>query len=212
MNLLTKAIFALTLFVIIAFTGCNKEAKTKEQKDNSAYIEKIKKHRARYDAWMKTSPESPFNYKSKIEFHPLNYFDIDPNFVFRSKLIPYKKKEELSIYGTKGEERHAIRYGYLTFNKDGKNYKIDVYYNKSKNGEAYYSIWFTDKTTGKETYNVGRYLEFEFNPDTNFVYTIDFNLAFNPYCAYSSEYSCAIPSDKDYLDLSITAGEKKFHE
>ncbi len=68
MNLLTKAIFALTLFVIIAFTGCNKEAKTKEQKDNSAYIEKIKKHRAKYDNWMKTSPESPLIIKVKSNF------------------------------------------------------------------------------------------------------------------------------------------------
>jgi len=180
--------------------------------DYSGYIAKIKKHRAETDEWMKSSNESPFNYKGKVKFHPLNYFDIDPGFVFKSKLVEYKNKEHLSIFGTKGEERASIRFGYLTFGKDDKNYKIDVYKNEGKNNKTYFSIWFTDKTTGKESYEVGRYLEFEYNPDTNFVYTIDFNLAFNPYCAYSHEYSCAIPSDKDYLDLAITAGEKKFHE
>jgi uncharacterized protein (DUF1684 family) len=216
MKLKIHFVFILTIsFSIFLTVACNnKEQKpiATKQEDNSAHIEKIKKHRAEYDEWMKTSPDSPFNHKTKIEFHPLKYFKIDPDFVFKSKLIPYKNKEALIIYGTKGEARNSVRYGYLTFKKNGKDYKIDVYYNKSKNGDAYYSIWFTDKTTGKESYDVGRYLEFEFNPDTNFVYTIDFNLAFNPYCAYSHDYSCAIPSDKDYLDLAITAGEKKFHE
>ncbi|HEX9251924.1 MAG TPA: DUF1684 domain-containing protein, partial [Ignavibacteriaceae bacterium] len=50
-------------------------------------------------------------------------------------------------------------------------------------GQSYYSIWFTDKTTGKETYHVGRYLDFELNDDPEFVYELDFNRAYNPYCA-----------------------------
>ncbi len=202
-------IIPILLFIAL-INSCNKNQNNPI--DNSAYITKINKHRAETDEWMKNSSDSPFNHKEKIKFYPLNYFDVDPEFVFKSKLVQYKNKEHLTIFGTKGEERASIRFGYLTFNKDGKKYKIDVYKNEGKNNKTYFSIWFTDKTTGKETYEVGRYLEFEYNPDTNFVYTIDFNLAFNPYCAYSHDYSCAIPSDKDYLDLAITAGEKKFHE
>jgi len=49
------------------------------------------------------------------------------------------------------------------------------------------------------------------NPDKNFVYTIDFNLAYNPYCAYSPDYSCAVPSKEDHISLAIEAGEKSFH-
>ena len=75
----------------------------------------------------------------------------------------------------------------------------------------YYSIWFTDKTTGEVTYGVGRYIDFEIHPDKDFNYTVDFNLAYNPYCAYSPEYSCAIPTKEDYIDLAIEAGEKNFH-
>ncbi|MGE5401501.1 MAG: DUF1684 domain-containing protein, partial [Ignavibacteriales bacterium] len=67
-------------------------------------------------------------------------------------------------------------------------------------------------TTNDETYGVGRYLDFEKNENPDYVYTIDFNLAYNPYCAYSPNYSCAIPTKDDYVDLAIRAGEKKFHK
>jgi uncharacterized protein (DUF1684 family) len=86
-----------------------------------------------------------------------------------------------------------------------------VYKSFSSKGETYYSIWFTDKTTNDETYGVGRYLDFELNDDENFIYTIDFNLAYNPYCAYNPDYTCAIPTKEDYVDLKIEAGEKKYH-
>ncbi len=71
--------------------------------------------------------------------------------------------------------------------------------------------WFTDKTTGNETYPVGRYLDFELNNDPEFIYKLDFNRAYNPYCAYSDLYTCAIPTKEDYLDFEIKAGEKTFH-
>ena len=88
---------------------------------------------------------------------------------------------------------------------------MNVYQGQTKNGKKYYSIWFIDNTTGKETYGVGRYLDFELNPDTNFIYTIDLNLAYNPYCSYSAKYSCAVPTKNDYINLAVKAGEKNFH-
>jgi uncharacterized protein (DUF1684 family) len=75
------------------------------------------------------------------------------------------------------------------------------------------SVWFTDETTGKETYRVGRYVEVgEENPDPQFVYTIDLNKAYNPYCAYSDLYSCAIPRKEDHIPIAIRAGEKNYHD
>ncbi len=198
--------FSVALLFVIS---CSQKNYTPEQKE---YIAKIEKQRAEKDEWMKNSPHSPFNYKEKVSFEPLKYFPVDPDWVFHSKLYEYPKKDSLIIYGTKGEARPTLRWGYVKIKKDGKEYKINVYKSKARNGEYYYSIWFTDKTTGKETYDVGRYLDFEKVDDTNHVYTIDFNLAYNPYCAYSHHYSCAIPSKEDYIDLAITAGEKKFHE
>ncbi len=195
------------LFLIILLYGCGTDY-TPEQKSYIAEIENIRKEK---NEWMKNDPNSPFNYKGKIEFHDLKYFDIDPNFVFKSKLYEYEPKDTITIFGTKGELRKTVRFGYVKFNYNGSDYKINVYEGKVTEDEVYYSIWFTDETTNIESYGVGRYINFEKNPDPNFIYEIDFNLAYNPYCAYSPNYSCAIPTKEDNLNIAVRAGEKKFH-
>jgi uncharacterized protein (DUF1684 family) len=187
--------------------SCSKNY-TPEQK---TYIASIENERKAKDISFKNDPDSPFNHKSKIHFEPLKYYDVIPSFVFQCKLYQYPIKDTIKLFGTKGEERKTVRFGYVKFNYDKKDYKINVYKGSTKSGQEYYSIWFTDKTTGDETYGVGRYLDFEYNLTPDFIYTIDFNLAYNPYCSYSPEYSCAIPLKEDHIDLSIKAGEKRFH-
>jgi len=116
------------------------------------------------------------------------------------------------IFGTKGEERSSVRYGYLKLNYKGTKFNLNVYETIYQDSLKYYSIWFTDKTTNDETYGVGRYINFELNDDPEHIYSVDFNTAFNPYCAYSSTYSCAIPTKEDHIAVAIKAGEKKFHD
>lgn len=179
--------------------------------DQERYVKDVEEYRKEKNDFMKNNPASPFKQDSSIQFKPLNYYDPDPAFVFKSKLYRYSQKDTISIFGTKGEERKAVKYGYVTFDYKNQPYRVNIYKGTSSSGEEYYSIWFTDKTTGGATYGVGRYIDFDINPDSNYVYTIDFNLAYNPYCAYSAKYSCAIPTREDHLDLAVTAGEKKFH-
>jgi uncharacterized protein len=142
----------------------------------------------------------------------LKYFDVDPAFVFKGRLTEFNPKDTVTIYGTKGEPRIAVRYGFIEINYQNQRIKINVYQGNTAAGEIYYSIWFTDKTTDKETYGVGRYIDFEKADDPDHIYTIDFNLAYNPYCAYSPNFSCAIPTKEDFIPISIEAGEKKFHD
>ncbi|MCX7798680.1 MAG: DUF1684 domain-containing protein [Melioribacter sp.] len=203
-NIILKSI--LTFSIIISIYSCSKKFTDEEL----SYIKKIEAIREEKNNFMKNNPYSPFNYKRKLAFHKLNYYDVDPSFVFKSKLYEYNPKDTIIIFGTKGEPRKTVRYGYLIINYQNKNYKVNVYESKN-NGEKYYTIWFTDKTTNKETYGVGRYLDFEKQSNPNYIYTIDFNLAYNPYCAYNSEYSCAIPTKEDFIPIEIKAGEKKFH-
>lgn len=200
-----KNIFLITVSAVLLF-ACGKNY-TPEEK---VYISKIEQQRIEDNEWYKNDPNSPFNKKGKVEFHELKYYDVDPSFVFKSKLYEYGQKDTVTIYGTKGEPRETVRFGYVQINKDNKDYKIHVY--ESGAEQKYYSIWFTDKTTNETTYGVGRYLNFERQNDPEHIYTIDFNLAYNPYCAYTSNYSCAIPTKEDYIDLAIEAGEKKFHD
>ena len=192
----------------ILFSGCDNY--TENQKK---YISELDEFRAEKNIEFRDSSYSPFNRKSKVEFHPLKYFDANFDFIFTGKLIENKIKDTVKVYGTKGEERKSVRYGLLKLRNEKSKLDVKVYETLARDGiTKYYSIWFTDKTTNKESYGVGRYVDFELNEKAEFVYTVDFNYAYNPYCAYSSEYSCAIPTKEDYLDIAIEAGEKKFHE
>ena len=201
-----KSIIVIVLSILL-ISSCAKNYSPEQNK----YIAEVEQSRKEKDDYMKNDPNSPFNFKGKVEFHPLKYFEVNPNFVFKSKLFEYPSEDTISIFGTKGEERKVIRYGFVNFEYQKKSYRLNVYKGFSKNGNEYFSIWFTDKTTGEKSYGVGRYLDFELNSDTEFIYSIDFNLAYNPYCAYSADYTCAIPTKEDYVDLEIEAGEKKYH-
>lgn len=200
-------ILIIASLVVFILSGCAKENSPEIQK----YIDEVEKSRLEKNDYMKNDPSSPFNFKGKVEFHPLKYYEVNPDFKFESKLIQYDPMDTVTILGTKGEERKLLRYGYFTFTNSDKEFKLNVYEGTSKKGEVYHMIQFTDRTTGEDTYGVGRYIDFELSPDIDFVYTIDFNLAYNPYCAYSKDYSCAIPTKEDHLDLAIEAGEKNYH-
>ncbi len=202
-----KSLAYVIIFALLLFS-CGKNY-SPEQK---AYITKIEKERTDKNEWMKNSPYSPFNGKNKVEFDDLKYFDVDPAFVFQSKLYEYNLKDTITIYGTKGEPRKAVRFGYVSIKYGNQYYKINVYEGNTATGEIYYSIWFTDKTTNNESYGVGRYIDFRKVDDLDFVYQIDFNTAYNPYCAYNPDFSCAIPTKEDFIPIEIKAGEKIFHD
>lgn len=208
-----KLIFILAVMVLILavlFLATKKHSYTPEEEK---YIKQIEEKRTEKDASMKNDSDSPFNKKGKVEFHSLKYFDVDPQFVFHSKLVENEVKDSITTQGTKGDIRKGVRWGYVTFNYRNRDYKINVYQMKSAStGETYFAIWFTDKTTNDETYGVGRYLDFEKSDDPEHIYQIDFNLAYNPYCAYTSNYSCTVPLKEDFINIEIKAGEKKFHD
>jgi uncharacterized protein len=203
-NTITIALFCI---LPVLFSAC-KPNYTKEQK---AYSASVEKQRADKNKEMQFEEGSPFKRDSSIKFEPLKYFDVDPAFVFKSKLHLYSTQDTVETQGTKGDKRKVVKIGYVLFPFDGKSYTINVYKGVSRTGVTYHTIWFTDKTTGDETYGVGRYIDFERNSNPDFVYTIDFNMAYNPYCSYSALYSCSMPTKEDYIDVAIKAGEKKFH-
>ncbi len=193
--------------IIILFVACS----SNETNVDDKYINSILAHRSETDSTMRVELHSPFNRDTTVEFSPLKYYEPDPAFLFKSILFRYDPPDTVEVLGTKGETRQVIKEGFVKLDFEETEYRVNIYKGFSRSGEAYYSIWFTDNTTGEETYGVGRYLDFELNEDPDFVYAIDFNYAYNPYCSYSAIYSCPIPRKEDYLDFLIEAGEKNFH-
>src|SRR5690606_38753559 len=84
--------------------------------EEEQYISSIENERAEKDDYMKNDPSSPFNQDEKAHFEPLKYYDVNPDFIFKSKLYEYEQKDSIKVFGTKGEERQTVKFGYLKFN------------------------------------------------------------------------------------------------
>jgi uncharacterized protein (DUF1684 family) len=111
-----------------------------------------------------------------------------------------------------GDRRHYRRWGRLSFEVDGRPAALTIY---SDPYDEDYFLPFRDATNGDETYGAGRYLDnhrpgVERTGENTFI--IDFNYAYNPYCAYSERYSCPLPPRENWLDVPIRAGEKKYKD
>jgi len=181
-------------------------------------------HRAEVDSFFRYANDSPFKRDTTIEYHGIKWFPIDVHFRGVSLLHRYAKPETVIVVGTKGEERKQLRYGFFTIRVPGVDgqlivLKLNVYKFTPYDAKRYalyrnaLSVWFTDESTGKETYDVGRYVEVgDEDPDHDHWYVIDLNKSYNPYCAYSNMFSCAVPRTEDHIDIPLRVGEMKYHE
>ena len=100
--------FLIITITAIMFSGCNSYSE-----DQNKYINELEEFRTEKNIEFRDSSYSPFNRKSKVEFHPLKYFNANFDFVFTGKLIDNEIKDTVKVFGTKGEERKSIRYGIL---------------------------------------------------------------------------------------------------
>ncbi len=179
--------------------------------DSLRVLQETAQNRADADRFFRSDPASPFVRDTSIQFTGVKWFPADVKYYFQSQLYKYDHPETVAVYGTKGEERKELKYGYFVLPFEGTEYTINVYKDVPGEGRRVsqsLAVWFTDETTGKETYHVGRYVEVgDEDPDPLHLYTINLNNAYNPYCAYSGLYSCAIPRKEDHLAFAVRAGE-----
>ncbi|MBN8725092.1 MAG: DUF1684 domain-containing protein [Acidobacteria bacterium] len=173
--------------------------------------EQIEASRQEKDRILKLSPDSPILKEERTNFKGLNYFPVNLNYRLDAKFEVYKDKEQIKMLTSKGEKDVYIRYGALKFTLDGVECSLDTFKSLSTDVDPKrLFIPFRDTTSGKETYGAGRYLELDEN--TNGIYTVDFNLAYNPYCAYNIDFSCPLPPEQNTLKVAVRAGEKNYHE
>ncbi len=205
-----KINLVITLFSIflLAFK-CEKE--NESNKLDKLYLINLQEEREDRNWRMQYDiVSSPFYADTSIKFKPLEFFEPDGNYIFKSKLFKYENPEKILIFSNQGDLREYYRYGYFILRFDKVEFKLHLYKYDFPEGDESYNLWFKDATNGKETYENGRYLFFTKNSDDNYEYTIDFNKAINPLCAYSNLYNCPIPTELDSIPYEIKAGEKKF--
>ncbi len=175
--------------------------------NSSSYKKKISKIRRNYNKAFLDSPESPLTTDQKLNFSGLSFFPIDEKYRLDVELKKNINPEKITLSSSKGESHIYLRYGSLEFALDGQTCKLTVF---KPLDEDYFFLPFKDKTSGKESYEAGRYVEIELISDN--IYILDFNLAYNPLCAYNDNFSCALTPFENILPIAIPAGQKKYRD
>jgi len=151
-------------------------------------------------------PKSP----RYADYKGMEWFPPDLKYRFELPLIANPNPDTVIIMSTRGNQRRAVRVGWFDFKANGKQCRLEASRLLEPGvGEKDFSVFFRDQTSGGESYGVGRYIDPVALPDGRFV--LDFNMAYNPACAYSDHYNCPIPPKANQLKVAIKAGEKDLH-
>ncbi len=171
------------------------------------YEKAISRERAEKDRMFRYDSLSPLAESLRSRFEGLEYYPVEPLFRFVGRVEPLKNPRRVVIPGTRGERRVAERWALFAFETGGTVRRLMIYrmYEPGQS-EPHPFLAFSDATTGRETYPAGRYVDPEIATDG--VAVVDFNRAYNPWCAYGKQYDCPFPPAENRLDIPIRAGER----
>jgi len=206
--MLRNRFFLIGLFLIVlaviyySFFASGNTTTPIDELNPQTYRQQVAEERKKKDEFFRTSSESPFTDKST--FSGLTYFEPDPQYRVTARLEPFADKtQKLVIPLTDGNEEVYDKYAHAVFSLKGE--PCHVLLLKHENT---ISLLFKDHTNGKGTYGGGRYIDIDPNAIQENRIVIDFNAAYNPYCAYNHEYACPLPPKENTLPVAVEAGEK----
>jgi len=176
----------------------------------SGWKERIEEEREFKAGFFAAHPQSPIPPEDREEFKGLDYYPPDLAYRFELELHEHPDKKRIKMAYTRGEEQEFLRWGEFKFKIAGKEQVLQAY--KSDPDEERLFVPFKDATNGKETYGAGRYLDLDLEKHLKAEgkWILDFNGAYNPWCAYSENYTCPFVSPENWLRVPIRAGEKKY--
>lgn len=160
----------------------------------------------------KDASKSPLKKKDRKDFRGLEFFKVDSAYVVQATLKTTPDEQPFKMKTTTDRLPEYVKYGEITFNLENETFTLNVFRDldlmKEEGFEDYLFLPFLDDTNGDETYGGGRYLDLRI-PEGD-VMIVDFNKAYNPYCAYNEKYSCPIVPRDNYVGVNIKAGVKAF--
>ncbi len=196
---------------VIFLTGC-------EMTPRDPYKRAITKKRYSKDSLFKYDfAASPFatDKETLRDFWSLSYFAVDPEYKTTATWMPNPSPTMVMLADKMGRTQNYIDAGQLAFTLQGRACTLTAFRSADPemlmDPEAKHHLFipFFDQTNGKETYEKGRYLDAQLSEDKSQI-ELDFNLAYNPYCAYAESWSCPVPPNKNRLPLAVEAGEKTY--
>jgi uncharacterized protein len=192
-------------FVLVAVLAAATACRSRPP-DESSYVDAVASARAEKDVAFKEAG-SPVPAEARGTFLPLAYFPVDPSYAvpaaFRED--PPGTRQRVEIQTSTHQPRQMERLGVLEFTLQGQALRLAAYREVGESADRLF-VPFTDLTTGKETYQAGRFLDIA--RSATGIYVVDFNLAYNPYCYYNPTYDCPYPPKENRLQVAIRAGEK----
>ncbi|OGO11262.1 MAG: hypothetical protein A2Z66_02135 [Chloroflexi bacterium RBG_13_66_10] len=166
-------------------------------------MDDLERFRREKGDFFRTNPSSPLTAAQRQSFTGLRYFPPNPGLRLMLEVEEFPVQNAVQMQTTTGDVQSYERFGRIRFEVDGIESSLTLYHN-----EYGFFLPFADSLAGKETYGAGRYLEPEPLPDGRLL--VDFNLAYNPYCAYNEHWSCPITPAENRLKVPIRAGEMTF--
>ncbi|MBI1316244.1 DUF1684 domain-containing protein [bacterium] len=175
----------------------------------SDWASEIRTWQAEMNASFADAETSPLTPKALKKFKTLPFFKADERFVVRATLVETPETVPFEMPTSTARKPVYRQWGLLEFSLEGRAFRVPVFVSidlMNADGYGDYLFFpFTDRTSGGETYGGGRYLDLRL-PASGTEITVDFNRAYNPYCAYSDRYSCPIVPADNFIDAEIRAG------
>jgi len=160
----------------------------------------------------KDASKTPLNAKDLKKFDGLDFFKFDSAYVVKAIFTRALDEKPFKMKTTTDRLPDYVKYGEISFELKGQPFKLNIYQNqdlmKKEGFEDYLFLPFLDDTNGGESYGGGRYIDMRIPEDDTLI--VDFNSAYNPYCAYNEKYSCPIVPRENYLETEVKAGVKVF--
>ena len=169
-------------------------------------VTQVLEWRASTERFMRESKESPIPPDKMDLLLPLRYYEPAPAYRVPAQLRLSDQRPVAEMPTSTGTMMRYERVGVLEFTLEGETHSLGAFVPEGTRNISELFVPFADATTGTETYSSGRYLNLQ--PTGSGLYTIDFNYAYNPYCAYNKQYVCPFPPPSNRLKVPIRAGEK----
>jgi len=171
------------------------------------YVDRLRQERAEKNDFFGDHPRSPVPAAERDGFDGLRYFEIDPALRFETPLDRFDDPDQITVETTRDGQQRYHDVGVFTVSVDDESVTLHAF--QSPDDENRLWVPFRDATSGTETYPAGRYLDLEAPEDrAGDDWVLDFNRAYNPFCAYADAYECPLVPRDNWLDVAIRAGEK----
>lgn len=196
------------IFILLFILSCSTQNSLRKLSDKEMAITEISKFQKELmDEW--NNPETtPLKEEEKESFQGIHFFPLDLNYRVYADFTPIKEGATHPFPTSAKKIKYYKEYGKISFTILSEHFELTLYQSDPpiEGYETSLFLPFMDETNGETTYGGGRYLDFEISDIKNRKIWIDFNQAYNPYCAYSSHYNCPIPPANNYLETEVKAG------